>query len=206
MKMPLDKETTKKVQKQSILHLISHLLPEALLNKTHVCKHDHGCFENVVRKALKNFLIGFMLQVLLKNLMLVPKPAKLLKSLRKMSNLLDCSRFGMFLMCFNTAYKLVLCLMRRLGSLNDGVNAPVAGFISALSLALDNSNRRQLVTIVTLSRALESSIRIGEDAGALPRVPHRDLLLWLGANCFLQSAMGFRQSILQNGLRKFFQT
>ena len=133
-----------------------------------------------------------MLQALLKNLPLVSKPAKLLRSLRMTSNLLDCTRFGMFLMCFNTAYKLVLCLMRRLGSLNDGVNAPVAGFISALSLALDNSNRRQLITIVTLSRALESSIRIGEDTGAVPRVPQRDLLLWLGANCFLQSSMALR--------------
>mmetsp|Transcript_30359 Transcript_30359/g.37386 ORF Transcript_30359/g.37386 Transcript_30359/m.37386 type:complete len:170 (-) Transcript_30359:137-646(-) len=143
---------------------------------------------------------------MLKNLLLLPKPARLLKNLRKLSTLLDCTRFGLFLMCFNTAYKLVLCLMRRLGNLDDQVNAPVAGFFSALSLAIDNSNRRQLITILTMSRALESSIRIGESSGAVPKLQHRDLFLWVICNCFLQSAMGFRQSILQSGLRKFFQT
>ena len=38
-------------------------------------------FENVIRHALKNFLVGFCIQMLLKNLLLVAKPAKLLKNL-----------------------------------------------------------------------------------------------------------------------------
>lgn len=188
------------------MRLINHLLPKCLLDKTHVCKHDHGCFENVIRHALKNFLVGFCIQVLLKNLLLIAKPAKLLRNLRKASTLLDCTRFGLFLMCFNTAYKFVICLLRRFGFYSDNMNAPIAGFISGLSLAIDSSNRRQLVTILTMSRAIESSIRIGEDSGAIPKLRHRDLLLWLVSNCFLQTCMGFRQSILNNGLRKFFQT
>ena len=61
---------------------------------------------------------------------------------RKLNTILDSTRFGLFLMCFNTAYKLVLCLMRRMGSLNDAVNAPVAGFVSGLTLAMDSTNRR----------------------------------------------------------------
>ena len=97
-------------------------------------------------------------------------------------------------------------LLRRFGFYSDNMNAPIAGFISGLSLAIDSSNRRQLVTILTMSRAIESSIRIGEDYGAIPKLRHRDLLLWLVSNCFLQTCMGFRQSILNNGLRKFFQT
>ena len=41
-------------------------------------------------------------------------------------------------MCFQTAYKLVLCLMRRLGHYSsDKLNASVAGFLSALTLGLD---------------------------------------------------------------------
>ncbi len=75
------KETTKKKQKQSILRNINHLLPQSLLTKTEICQHEHGCFENVVRKALKNFMIGFALQIIFKNLMLIGKPAKLLKKL-----------------------------------------------------------------------------------------------------------------------------
>ena len=72
-------EKVKRVR--SILRKISHLLPEVLLKKTCVCQHDHGCFENVVRKAFKNFLIGFGLQMLLKNILLIAKPAKLMKNL-----------------------------------------------------------------------------------------------------------------------------
>lgn len=109
-------------------------------------------------------------------------------------------------MCFNTAYKLVLCLLRRLGSLDDRTNAPVAGFISALSLAIDSSKRRELITVLTMSRALESSIKIAETQGIVPAFKHRDLVLWLVSNVFLQSAMGFRQSILNKGLTKFFAT
>ena len=75
------KETTKKAQKQSILRKIGHLLPQCLLDKTGVCQHEHGCFENIVRKALKNFLVGFCIQMILKNLLLIAKPAKLLKNL-----------------------------------------------------------------------------------------------------------------------------
>ncbi len=67
--------------RQSILGMIRHLLPEALLNKSSVCQHQNGCFENTIRKCSKNFLIGFGIQLLFKNLLLIVKPAKLLRNL-----------------------------------------------------------------------------------------------------------------------------
>jgi len=174
------------------LRKIGHLLPQALLSKSEVCKHEHSCFENTIRKALKNFLVGFFIQFMLKNIMLLAKPAKMIRNLRKISTLLDCTRFGLFLMCFNTAYKFILCLLRRLGSLDDQVNAPAAGFVSALFLAIDSNSRRQLITVLAMSRAIEASLCIGETSGTIPRVPYRDLILWIISNCFLQSAMGFK--------------
>ena len=144
--------------------------------------------------------------MILKNILLVAKPARLLKSLRKVSTLIDCTQFGLFLMCFNTAYKLVLCMMRRLGCLEDKLNAPVAGFVSALTLAIDTSNRRALITVLTMSRAIESTILMGERKGFIPTLRHRDFILWMGANMFLQSAMGLNQGILNKGIAKFFKT
>ena len=144
--------------------------------------------------------------MLLKNIMLVAKPARLLKNLKKVSTLLDCTQFGLFLMCFNTAYKLVLCVMRRLGCLEDKINAPVAGFMSALTLAIDTSNRRALLTVLTMSRAIECGILMGESKGVIPTLKHRDMILWLLANMFLQSAMGLKQGILNKGIAKFFKT
>ena len=108
-------------------------------------------------------------------------------------------------MVFNTSYKLLLCLMRRMGSKNDKVNAPIAGFVSALSLAIDSSSRRELMTVLMMSRAIEASFNIGEKTGSIPKLQHRDILLWVLANTFLQSAMGMNQGILNGGLRKFFE-
>ena len=80
--------------------------------------------------------------MLLKNIGMIAKPAKLMQRLMKGNGMKESAMFGLFVMCFHTAYKLVLCLMRRLGSLDDRKNAPVAGFISALSLAIDVKIRR----------------------------------------------------------------
>ena len=123
----------------------------------------------------------------------------------RVKNLADPLRFGLFLMCFNTAYKLVLCMLRRFG-IKDGLNAPIAGFISGLSIAIDNSNRRELITVLTMSRAIETSFNMGETSGTIPVVQHKVLILWLLSNCFLQSAMGLKQSILNKSIAKFFAT
>ena len=109
---------------------------------------------------------------------------------------LDCTKLGLFLMCFNTAYKLVLCLMRRLVTKNDRINAPVAGFLSALSLALDADSRRELFMALTMSRAIESTLKIGEEKGAIPKLKHRDFILWLLTNCFIGATMGLKQGIM----------
>ena len=97
----------------------------------------------------------------------------------------DSTRFGLFLMCFNTAYKFVLCLMRRMGSLDDRINAPVAGFLSALTLAMDSMNRREFITVFMMSRAFDSSIRMGKDNGVIQSVSKTEWILWLISNVFL---------------------
>ena len=107
-------------------------------------------------------------------------------------------------MCFNTSYKLVLCLLRRLGSLDDGVNAPVAGFLSALTLAIDASSRRQLLTVLCMSRAADTSLRMGEAAGVMPAQEKRDLAIWVICNVILQSCMALNQGLLNTTLKKFY--
>lgn len=161
--------------------------------------------------------------MLLKNIGMIAKPAKLMQRLMKGNGMKESAMFGLFVMCFHTAYKLVLCLMRRLGSLDDRKNAPVAGFISALSLAIDVKNRRQLLTVLTLSRALDTALHAAESsslsfaqqpvkqeelAGSSKLYPflmrHKVLIMWVIANTFLQSAMGLKPEILNKGMEKFF--
>ena len=117
---------------------------------------------------------------------------------------MDCTRLGLFLMCFSSGYKTVLCLLRRLCTLNDKINAPIAGFIAALSLAIDSASRRQLIAILMFSRAIDTSMSLGDAKGVLPQFRGRNLLIWILSNCSMQAAMAFRSSVLNKGLHKFF--
>ena len=140
-----------------MLRKVDIFLNPCLLSKSSVCKHEHGCFENVMRRALKTFVYGFSVQFLLQNIFgMIVKPVKQMRLLLKGNGMKTSAKFGLFLMCFNTLYKLVLCVLRRLGSLDDRKNAPVAGFISALSLMIDAKNRRQLLAVLIMSRAFDS--------------------------------------------------
>ena len=109
-----------------------------------------------MRKALKTFVVGFSIQFLLQNIFMIMKPVKLMQRVLKGQGIKQSAKFGLFMMCFNTLYKLVLCLLRRMGSLDDRKNAPVAGFISGLSLMIDAKNRRQLIAVLVMSRAVDS--------------------------------------------------
>jgi hypothetical protein len=71
----------KKEPKKSVLRNFEKFLHPALLCKSSICKHAHGCFENCIRKAFKTFIYGFGTLLLLKILSMASNPAKLLKAL-----------------------------------------------------------------------------------------------------------------------------
>jgi hypothetical protein len=95
-------------------------------------------------------------------------------------------------MFFNAAYKMTLCLMRRLYGKDDRINAPVAGFISAFAMMIDAGHRRELIAVLTMSRAIENGINLCEEKGIIPKLRHRDLMLWILANCFIGSCVGLK--------------
>ena len=109
-------------------------------------------------------------------------------------------------MCFQTAYKLVLCLMRRLGQSSDKINAPVAGFLSACTLVLDTRSRRELITTLMMSRAIETSLYAAETDHVLPKSQYRNFVLWILANTFINTCVGIRRDILNKGILKFYTT
>ena len=123
-------------QERSLFKGRTHLMPKFLLQKSDVCKHPLGCFENGIRRAGKTFGFSFALILGFKFLYLATKPSKMLKGLMKIGMYTDSAKFGLFSTVFSCAYKLILCLLRGLGSKSDKVNAPIAGFISAWSLAM----------------------------------------------------------------------
>ena len=70
--------------------------------------------------------------------------------------MIDSARFASFTSVFSSAYKVVLCIMRKFVSLDDRINAPIAGFVSALSVAFESNSRKSLFTILVLSRCIDS--------------------------------------------------
>ena len=90
-------------------------------------------------------------------------------------------------MTFNGAYKIILCLMRRFITENDKYNAPVAGFLSALSLIVDVSGRRQLMTVLIMSRFLDSAINYGDSKTDTKWTAYRGVVLFLMVNVCLQT-------------------
>ena len=94
--------------------------------------------------------------------------------------------------------------MRRLGSHNDRINAPFAGFISALSMAVDSKSRRMLFSVLMLSRAMDVSFSMVE--GKDRKIPHRDLVLFITANIFLQTTYAYESDLMNKGLSKFFKS
>jgi hypothetical protein len=54
----------------------------------------------------------------------------------------DSSKFGGFACVFSCGYKFVLCLLRRIGFHDDRINAPIAGFLSALALGIEAKGRK----------------------------------------------------------------
>ena len=105
-------------------------------------------------------------------------------------------------MLFNSLYKAVLCLMRAFVSHEDRLNAPVAGFISALSISLDAKSRRMVFSILILSRALDTTLRKVETKTFT--IPQKDVILWIIANTFLQVCFAFESDTLNKSMYKFF--
>ena len=123
----------------------------------------------------------------------------------KLKMFMDSAKFGGFATVFSCSYKLILCLMRKMGYLNDRINAPIAGFLSALSLGLEAKGRKNLIMILVLTRAVDSSINLVESTGIKTLDPRwKYALVFVAVNLYLQSRMGFNQSILSRPMAKFY--
>jgi len=109
-------------------------------------------------------------------------------------------------MCFNSAYKVILCLLRRFVSLNDKINAPIAGFVSALTLLLDIKSRRMLMAVLLVSRCGDTTLNIAEKNGIIPKIKKREVVIWVLLNMLLQSSMAYEKDVLAKSMYKFYVT
>ncbi len=93
---------------------------------------------------------------------------------------------------FSCGYKAVLCILRRLGYLDDRINAPIAGFISALSLGIEAKGRKALLLVLVLSRSVDSFINLLEEKGSYLPQKLKFVLIFMAANLLLQGCMAMQ--------------
>jgi hypothetical protein len=134
-------------------------LPLAMLLKTELCKHKHGCAENTLRGWYRGFVMAFLIKHFFVLLPKIVNPAKLIKALFNKKSNLDSMRFAVFIGFLNSVYKGTLCTMRRICK-DDRINAAVAGFVSSFALLIDDKKRRIFFTLVFLSRCVDVIINM----------------------------------------------
>ncbi|KAF9095878.1 hypothetical protein BGX23_012424 [Mortierella sp. AD031] len=166
-----DKETEKVIAgfnnfQQRLQRLSSHNLQRLNLEitqsekKARKCKHEgKTCTQNVTRGFLKTWVVAYLIKYAIGVLPSLLK-GKVFKnpSILKKSGGSDTVGFAFFLSSFLSAYKLVLCAMRRLRPDHDGdrLNAFVAGSIAGLTLTLDkNKSRRTALTLYLFTRSIQ---------------------------------------------------
>jgi hypothetical protein len=159
-----------KNQKLSIKLLKMGLIPAWMLTRTKKCQHKYSCYENVIISFYKIFVNAVALKTAINSLFYLGNFKKYLRSLKDVKEIKDTCRFALFFALMNSVYKLVLCFLRRF-DVSDSIAAPIAGFLSGIVSMFEKKNRRELISIVVLSRVVDTTINVGEDRGFYRRWP-----------------------------------
>ena len=138
------------------------LIPED--GRTILCQHNHSCMQNSKKGFSRTFKWCLVLKVILSGLINISK----VKSARMFYDKIlswnankDSFRFAAVFALINSAYKGILCLLRRIlqgriGEISvDKIAAPIAGFLAGLLISFDSKGRRSFLAILMLSRLVD---------------------------------------------------
>ena len=112
-----------------------------MLTKTHLCKHNYGCYENVILGFYKIFIKTFAIKFVLNNIRLILNPKKLLANILNLKSFKDNIRFALFIGLLTGIYKAALCILRRIFN-DDRIATPISGFLAGAAAFVENKKRR----------------------------------------------------------------
>ncbi len=154
-----------------------------MLTRTCLCKHKFGCYKNVLFGFYQTFITSLAVKFLVNNIGHIFSLKRLFKNITSLKSNKDNLRFAFFLALMNATYKFFLCILRRIVK-NDKICAPIAGFIAGLTCRLDLKSRRQLMTVLIVSRVADTSYTMAESRGYVKKFAYGEVLLWLVCNMF----------------------
>jgi hypothetical protein len=175
-----------------------------MLSRTDRCKHalNISCSENVIHSFYKMFITVFSMKLIANNITYLGKWKKLFQNLTSYKSNRDNVMFTLFLALMNSAYKLILCTLRRYIK-SDKVIAPIAGFIAGLFSILDQQKRRQFLTCILLSRFFDSAVKVTVDRQVAPVVPYFEVYTWFLCAITQQYVCSYEVDCLNKGVHKF---
>ena len=177
-------ENQKKMREQKSLFKAWNF-PHCCQGRSDLCKHKFGCYENIIRSALKSFLIGYLTKTLINSLSYILRPAKLVSFLLSAEAVKDCSQFSLFLALMIASYKAILCLLRRLLK-DDKISSLIAGFCCGLAISVDIQKRRILIALIMLARALDCFVNVLQNHDILHRIKYFEFFIWSVSAAFLK--------------------
>jgi len=178
------------------------LIPKWMLTKTKLCKHKHGCYENVIMNMYTTFVKSLALKLLVSNYMYIFKVSKLFKNLKSWKSQRDNLRFALFWSLMSTVYRLILCLLRRILK-TDKLAAPIAGFIAGLMSIIETPGRRKFYTILILSRFVDTAFRMVEYRKVVHIIPNFEVFLFIMGSISQCYAMWAENDIMNQGQLRF---
>ena len=177
-------------------------IPKLLLTRTEQCKHKHSCVENVLGSFYRTFVNGLAIKLLVSNISFLTNISKLIKNLTSWTSNKDNLRFALFFALMNSVYKFILCVLRRFIK-SDKFNSAIAGFLAGLVSRIEVKKRRQFLLILLLSRFCDVSYTMAENQGAVSRITHGELFVWVLCSVFQQYGFGIEQNIVNQSQLKF---
>ena len=120
----------------------------------------------------------FSIKLVANNVFYIGNLKKLLKNITNYKSNRDNLIFALFLALINSTYKFILCLLRRFCA-NDKINSLIAGLIAGLWSILENSKRRKFMTILLLSRAMDTGTRLTLNHNVVGEIPHFNVFIWV---------------------------
>ena len=190
-----------------------------LHTKTKVCQHEYGCLTNVILSFKATFKWSLIIKLLVFCLVRIVKIFKIRtvtqfkKVFWQWKDNKDTLQFALVMGLMNCTYRAILCGFRNYYKNKsiedlakcDKIVAPIAGFCSGLWLYFDNKWRRNLFTILLISKAYDPMVNLISKAPLVEPIiekqpfnkNHLLALVWLFASVLGQYT-GFFEPLMMN--------
>lgn len=153
-------------------------------NECKLCPHKYSCVQNAVYKGLfRSFAAGYLFKTFLALMQAVfsGKLGRKGRTLRDIFRGEDAIRFGQFIGILSFLYKVVLCSLRRYTGRNSPYYNMIAGFVSGISIILDDPARRSSIALYCVVRALADLYQNLKSTNMIQKIPHGSALTFTAA-------------------------